>query len=539
MKISFDFDGTLRTYDGDAIERVQKILLGYQKKGNKVIIITARNPEDTHVGMDGEQLQNYLKRKFGDIPVYYTNGELKWKILKKERVDLHYDDSPEEIQAIKDNTDIETVFINDDDTEERQDSLDLKAGNVDNGKKYGDKTVLVFDHGMYFSVAKRLSEDFGKTLYYTPWENAFPDSNLTLLGYGFPEVQRVDNFWKYYDSVDLFVFTDIYHSDLQNYLASQGKRVWGARSGDAMEIYRWDFLQYMEKIGLAIPPSNLVIGMDALRKELKKRENVFIKMDAKERGDAETFHHISYDLTSPVLDDLQFKLGAKAPIKKFIIQEPIETDHEIGYDGWCIDGQFPDTCLWGMEVKDKGYIGKVQNYADIPKEIRQINDALSATMKKKYGYRANWSTEIRVGKDGTPYLIDPTCRFPMPPTGVMMALIENWSEIIYEGANGTMIQPKWRADYGGEILLYSDFASNHFYSLQNNGVEVSIPCCCMIDGKTYCVPQKWDNKMVGEVVAIGKSADQVVNLLSEQCSKIQGYQLRCDERCLDEPAKQL
>lgn len=405
--------------------------------------------------------------------------------------------------------------------------------------KYPDKTVLVIDHGMYSNVADKLSEEFGTVLYFTFWEGSFPRSNDILLGSGFPNFKRVNSFWDKIDTIDLFVFTDIFHSDIQVYLQSIGKRVWGARQGDAMEIYRWDFLQYMKKIGLAIPPSDLVIGLDALRKELKKKEDVFIKIDAMTRGDFETFHHENYDLTEPMLDDLAFRLGPKAKIMKFIVQKPIETDAEIGYDGYTIDGKFPDECLYGIEVKDKGYVGKVASYDSIPKEIKFVNDKLAPTLKS-YGYRANISTEIRVGKDGTPYLIDLTCRMPCPPTSVMMEMISNYAEIMYEGASGKMIQPIFKAKFGAELIGYSDFANDHFFNINvPKDVPIKQSSVCMIDGKNYCIPQGWESQAVFETVAIGDDLDKVISDVSKQGESIKGFGLKCSGDCLKDATEEL
>lgn len=406
--------------------------------------------------------------------------------------------------------------------------------------KYPDKTACVVDHGMYVNVALKLSEDFGKVYYYTPWEGAFPKSNDTLPGFGYKEFERINRFWDKVDEFDLIVFTDIYHSDMQEYLESIGKRVWGARSGDAMEIYRWDFLQWMKKAGLAVPDSHLVVGMDDLRKELKKVEDVYVKMDAMERGDAETFHHINYDITKPLLDDIEHNLGAKAQIKKFIIQYPIEADAEIGYDGYTINGQFPDTCIYGIEVKDKGYIGMAEEYSKIPKEIRDVNDKLSSALKA-YGYKGNISTEIRPSKDGTPYLIDMTCRMPCPPTSVMLAMIDNMAEIMYEGANGKMIQPIMKAKYGAEFLLYSDFANDHFVNLivpESVKDSITQSMSCMINGMCYTIPQGWDSQCCAEIVSIGDDLNKVIKDLQTKADKVKGFGLKINSDVLNEAVNQ-
>jgi hypothetical protein len=397
--------------------------------------------------------------------------------------------------------------------------------------KYKDKSVLVFDHGSYVNVALKLSEKFDKVYYYTPWETAFPTSNDTLIGSGYPNVERVNRFFDYIDKTDLFVFTDIYHSDLQEHLIKIGKRVWGAKEGDALEIYKWDFLQYLVKLGLDIPASELVIGIDNLRKVLKSVENRYIKVDAVTRGDIETFHHINYDISEPVINKLAYALGARQNEIRFIVQEPVDAVAEIGYDGYTVDGEFPDTCLFGIEVKDKGYIGEVRNYSDIPKEIQKVNNAFKETLAA-YKYRGMWSTEIRVGKDGKFYFIDPTCRFPSPPTALMLEMYDNIDEIMYEGADGVLVQPKFNGKFGAEVIGKSDFVNKDaFYQLhfpEEIRQWVKTMHTCMIDGKEYSIPQQMDDNRVCEVVAYGDDIENVINTLSDRCGQIKGHQLTID-----------
>lgn len=406
-----------------------------------------------------------------------------------------------------------------------------------------DKCAIVYDHGGYVEIAKTLSKSFGKVYYYSPWDSTgFPTSNESLVGSGFKEFERINHFWDKVDEADVIVFTDIYHADLQEYLSKIGKRVWGAKEGDTLEISRYEFFMYLEKIGLPIPPTQLVVGIDNLRKELKKQEDVFIKVDSIFRGEIETFHHINYDITEPILDKLEYKVGVRKNDIKFIIQKSIPCTAEIGYDGYCIDGEFPNKCMVGIEVKDKGYVGKVQDYDKINEHIRFVNDKLSATLKA-YRYRGFLSTEIRVGEDNKPYLIDITCRCPAPPTAVLLEIIDNWGEIIYEGANGKLIQPIYNSKFGGEVIGLSDFAKegNFAQCFYPDDIKqwVKQPYSCVVGDKTYIVPQTWLNSRVCEVVSIGDTLEDTIKTLSNRCSKIQGHQFTLDCSVLNDAIGEL
>ena len=114
-----------------------------------------------------------------------------------------------------------------------------------------DKKVCVYDNGLFVGMAGKLAESFGKVYYYSPWKNAFPKSNARLVGQGFEMIERVNNFFDVVDLCDLFVFPDVYDGDLQLYLEKQGKRVWGSRKGEELELYRDEAKKHMEKLGIA------------------------------------------------------------------------------------------------------------------------------------------------------------------------------------------------------------------------------------------------------------------------------------------------
>ena len=409
-------------------------------------------------------------------------------------------------------------------------------------KKYHDKTCIVIDHGLFVSVCQKLSESFGKVYYFTCWESSFPNSNDTLIGTGFDNFERINDFWSILDQIDLFIFTDVYSGPLQVYLQSIGKRVWGGRNGDLMEIKRSDFITKMQEIGLLTPWTEFITGMDALREYLMGAEDKYVKVDSMFRGDLETFHHINYDISKPILDKLAYQIGPRQDTIQFIVQDPIDAVVETGYDGYVIDGMFPDQCLFGIEVKDKGYIGEVRDYDKIPVQIKEVNDKL-APLFKEYGYRGFFSSEIRVTANGDAYLIDMTCRCPSPPTSTMLEVYSNLAEIMYEGADGTLIQPEFNAKFGAEIIGFNDFLREGFVQLffdEDDAEWIKQPNVCMIGDNTYCIPQKYaDMNMVANVVAIGDDIDSVISELKERVSSIQGNGFNVDPNVLDETIEEL
>ena len=136
------------------------------------------------------------------------------------------------------------------------------------------------------------------------------------------------------------MFPDVYEGPLQNYLEKIGKRVWGARNGDELELFRADSKKHLKSIGIDIGPWKLVKGIDALREHLEKqRRSVGEDLAAP----AATWKHstpTTYDLSKPKIDELEHQLGAKGKIMEFIVEDGIPDAVEIGYDGWTIDGKF-------------------------------------------------------------------------------------------------------------------------------------------------------------------------------------------------------
>jgi hypothetical protein len=85
------------------------------------------------------------------------------------------------------------------------------------------RTVLVYDNGLFVELAITLSKDFGRVLYYSPWESGYPRSNALRIGEGIKGVERVSSIWPHVDEVDLFVFPDVYGGALQQHLTDMGK----------------------------------------------------------------------------------------------------------------------------------------------------------------------------------------------------------------------------------------------------------------------------------------------------------------------------
>src|SRR6516162_5422708 len=272
-------------------------------------------------------------------------------------------------------------------------------------KRYGDKTLLCYDHGLFLQLARVLAKDFGRVIYYVPWESGYPRSNIPRIGDGFPEIERVLSPWSYYDEIDVWCFPDCYEGDLQDFLVSQGKRVWGCRSGEFLELDRVASKEHSKELGIDIGNYEAVTGTDALKEYLKRHDDVYLKLSSY-RGDTETMHIPNFAAGEIQIDELERNLGAKKKVMEFVVEDAINEAIEVGWDGFVIDGQFPKNAILGVEMKDKAYVGKTMKYERLPERVRDVNAKLAPTLQK-VGYRGFMSTELRCTGDGKAYLIDP------------------------------------------------------------------------------------------------------------------------------------
>lgn len=93
MKVSFDFDGCL--VDNKWIQMICKL---FQSSGHDIFIITSRDPKLPN--LDLWKLAQDLNISSENI--HLTNGSLKVHMFMELGIDLHFDNSFDEVVAIND-----------------------------------------------------------------------------------------------------------------------------------------------------------------------------------------------------------------------------------------------------------------------------------------------------------------------------------------------------------------------------------------------------------------------------------------------------
>ena len=390
------------------------------------------------------------------------------------------------------------------------------------------KTAAVIDNGLFSELARTLSASF-KTVYYTsPWVADFPSSLKTSLGEGFPEYERVRDIWDVIDEVDLFIFPDLHNGALQEYLVSQGKRVWGARNGDELETARTEAKAYFKELGIPQAKYEVIQGMDALRAFLKGREDkVWVKISLT-RNDTETFAVEGYEGSKNRLDRLESELGPAAEEMEFIVEDDLPDTLDIAIDTFCIDGKFPKTVLLGTEKKDEGYICVTKTWGEIDSKLTDLYEAVAPVLEK-YEYRQMLSLESRIGSNVI-YLCDPCCRGGSPPFELQLNLITNLAEILWQGADGKLVEPKYAARYGAQFIIESKWSIENPLLVEfpeEYRDKIKFRYATLFGDKLWIMPQHSDTPGFASIVVTGDSLDACFEEAKEIACSIKGIGVDC------------
>ena len=403
-----------------------------------------------------------------------------------------------------------------------------------------NSSVCVVDNvgGSYLPIAHRLSEHFDCVYYYSVNQNPFPRMALDMVGTGYNNIIRIDEFWKNIDKFEVICFPDIYFNDWGYALRKMGKKVWGGTEAEQLETDRRLFKSELENVGLAVAPTKYIKGVDMLVKELKESQDKWIKLSYY-RGEGETTRHIKWSQSEIMIDNLNYEMGPLAATAEFCLEDHIDSIAEIGYDGWTINGQFTDGMIWGLEVKDCGYVGKACNYENIPDPVKMTNDKFSPVLQK-YGHTGFYSTEVRYGKDGNTYYTDPCVRSGSPPSNVYMKMIDNWVEIMIKGAMGEMVEPKFNSKYGCEIILKSNYCNNNTLPVmipKEYKDNVALKGAYFMNDKNYVIPFNQagikDLEAFGSVVVVGDDLNEIMNKAVEIANSIEAPGIYFAENTLE------
>lgn len=387
------------------------------------------------------------------------------------------------------------------------------------------KKILVIDHGLFLSFALRMARGknhFGKVYYHNATKSGRPTVSSIFVGQGYQEIEVLKDPWDMIDEVDVLAFPDVLDGPKQEYLRRTGYNVWGSGKGDELELYRYYWKRMIESVGLAVNPYVIIKGIPLLREYLRDHKNKYIKISLL-RGLMETRKHEEYWLTKGFLDQKEVELGPEAKHMEFLVEDPVKTEVEIAGDHYFVK-DFPDKAINGVEIKDEGYVGMVQAYREMPKQILKVDEALKPVLKK-YGYANLLAIELRIALDGTAHPIDPCCRQGSPSGEAQLAVWTNFPEIVYHGAHGELVQPEHDNIFVAQAMIY------------HTGIEKGWPAVKIPkevrpytnlyygyrEGEhDYVVPQPDAFDELGSVCATGATMQEAIDLCKERAEQISG-----------------
>lgn len=408
-----------------------------------------------------------------------------------------------------------------------------------------DKTLLICDNGLFFDFALKLADHFKKVYYYTEWKNAYPGMAEAVVGtewengkrldtFDGKNIERVENMFSIIDEVDCFFTPDIYDGDLLELLERSGIPCFGSGKAECLELNRYETSLEMIEVGMDVAKTVNIVGMKDLREFLKKNENKYVKI-SKYRKTFETFHHINYKLSEPLLDNIENTLGPLKYIVEFVIVDHIDAVVEEGIDAYAVDGKLPSKVFTGCEIKDVSYAGKLVNTTDLSIGNKKVNEKFLKLIKK-YDHNGFFSTEVRTTKDNKHYFIDPCMRLGLPPNALYQEIYSNLGDIVWYGANNILVDPQADNAFGMEVLISSGWHSgNHqtVYFPESIRQWVKLINPIKIDG-TYHVLRLGDSSTIGSLVAVGKSHEECAKKIEKMAKLIEGYDLNIKTEGLNE-----
>lgn len=393
-------------------------------------------------------------------------------------------------------------------------------------------TAVVYDYGLHTEIAVRLARDFGSVKYYAHWEDAFAKSRLRRVGEGLEGVERIHDFWAEVDNADMVYVPDSLCAGIVEHLKHIGIPTAGPGASEKFEQDRvFGRFDVQKAAGLPTQETTVIKGITKVREYLKKHKELFVKLNTS-RGDRESFKHVDYEQTEPILDKLSFDLGPWKEDEEFILEEVLP-GIEPGADSIVFGGEYLSPTLYGFEMKGGGYIGRVCDYKDLPKPLKVVNDKLLPYFKSN-DTRCFFSTEIKLDKDGIPYLIDPTVRHAGPVGySVQTELIENFSHVVYGLATGEKVQPKMKYKYCGGVSYNSDEARDNWMRIKfPPGMRrwIKLRMAAKVGNNYYAAPG-FDN--ICTVIALSNFINEIPDMIKERTGAIQAQSIDKDMSGLD------
>lgn len=149
---------------------------------------------------------------------------------------------------------------------------------------------------------------------------------------------------------------------------------------------------------------------------------------------------------------------------------------------------------------------------------------------------------LYVRRNGKPFWSGNCLRQASPPGELYQEFYTNLADIIWQGANGALIDPKPIAKYGAEVLIHSSWADRNWQPIEFPAEyrrQIKLRNGTKINGRYYVIPQAVGLPEIGAVVGWGNTMEDAFNMCREIAETVEGYYITVPCEALDEAKEQV
>jgi hypothetical protein len=319
------------------------------------------------------------------------------------------------------------------------------------------KFLVLDPSGLFMEHSQGLTKGGHKVRYWTQFNYSFRDY---AIGLDYGKLEKIMRWAEHVDWADCVVGFDVRLQDVIAFIREKfpKKSVFGSGLAGKLEDDRILLKKFVESQNLPIQNYAVVKGTTKLQEYLKKHPNVFVKTNIF-RDDCESFYSKDFDTVESEVSAIADGLGAHKEEYDFIVEDCIDTDVEIGFDGFFDGKNYCEPMLIGYEYKKNLYLGKVVN--ELPPGVEETMSAFRPLFEK-LNWRGALSTEEKIVSQKEHYLLDLCARLAHPFTAGYTEWIKNWPEFIYGIGMGEEVSPEFSSKYVGAFTLKSGKAQDAY-----------------------------------------------------------------------------